>query len=94
MEDLLKQPPPSQERTEEMLDALEKLNDELVVKLERAGNADVKARYRDELLPRLENARRLVHRQSPLAKNVLEDATVLFRELHITAFANVVPPSF
>jgi hypothetical protein len=79
---------------EEMLDDLERLNDAIVLKLDLAGRADVEARYHAELVPKLDEVRRLVARKSPIAKNALEDAIVMFREFHITALATVVPAPF
>ena len=69
---------------EDMLVDLERLVDSVEVKLEAAPPA-ARERFDTVLVPKLEEARRLVAQQSPLAQNSVEDAIVLFRELATTA---------
>lgn len=80
MDPVLSRPIPEPERSaEEMLDELFALDDALERQLLGADDA-VRARYERELLPKLEEAERLVDQKNGLAKNFIEDAIVLFRE--------------
>jgi hypothetical protein len=88
---------PSTELTlpaEDMLADLEKLNDAILLKVAHGGSQDVEKRYQEELAPKLSVIRKLVAQKSPIAKNALEDAIVVFREFHITAMAKVVTAFF
>jgi hypothetical protein len=69
---------------EEMLSDLERLNDATLLKLEQAPDA-TRTRYDRELRPRLEEIRRLVAQRSIIAKNAIEDAITMLREIAITA---------
>ncbi len=78
---------------EEMLEELERLNDAIVLKIERASVA-TRSRYHDELLPRLEQARELTARGTARARNACEDALAAFREVAFTANATVTKAVF
>jgi hypothetical protein len=76
-----------------MLEELERLNDAVVLKLERAG-PDTTKRYAEELVPRLEQARELTARGTARARNACEDALTAFREVAFTANATITKAVF
>lgn len=78
---------------EEMLEELERLNDSILHKLER-GSPELKRRYAEELVPRLEQARELTARATSRARNACEDALAIFREVAFTANATVTKAVF
>lgn len=78
---VLNEPSTELERSaEDMLVDLEQLVDAVEMKLESAPDA-ARARYESILVPKLDDARRLVAQNSPLAKNAVEDAIAAFREM-------------
>ena len=88
----LQQPSTDRERSaEDMLADLERLADAAELKMEISG-PDVKERFAKELIPKLEHVRVLVAQKSPIAKNALDDAIVLFREYLLSAGARIVDP--
>jgi hypothetical protein len=87
---IAEQPSTDLERSpEDMLADLERLADAAELKVEICG-PEVKQRFEEELVPKLEHVRVLVAQKSPIAKNILEDTIVLFREYLLTAGARVV----
>ncbi len=78
---------------EEMLDELERLNESILLKLERA-KPELRRRYHEELVPRLEQARELTARATSRARNACEDALAVFREVAFTANATVTKAVF
>lgn len=70
--------------TEDMLADMEALVDAVEMKLESAPDGS-RARFQDAVMPKVEEARRLSERRAPLARNAIEDAIVLLRELAATA---------
>lgn len=76
-----------------MLAELERLNEALELKLERA-DAGTKRRYAEDLLPRLEQARELTARGTARARNACEDALTVFREVAFTANATITKAVF
>jgi hypothetical protein len=82
---VLPEPSTELERSaEDMLVDLERLVDAVEMKLESAPDA-ARRRFEGVLLPKLDDARRLVAQASPLAKNAVEDVIALFREMATTA---------
>lgn len=78
---------------DEMLEELERLNDAILLKIERA-NPETRRRYHDELVPRLEQARELTARGTARARNACEDALAVFREVAFTANATITKAVF
>lgn len=76
-----------------MLDELERLNESILLKLERA-KPELRRRYHEELVPRLEQARELTARATSRARNACEDALAVFREVAFTANATVTKAVF
>jgi hypothetical protein len=81
---------------EEMLEALEKLDESIEHKLARREDVplEVKKKLETELRPRLEECRTLVARNGSRAKNVCQDTLVLYREFAFTSLTNIVVPHF
>lgn len=82
---VLTEPSTELERSaEDMLVDLEALVDAVEMKLESAP-ASARARFDGVLVPKLDEVRRLVAQESPLAKNAVEDAIAMFREMATVA---------
>jgi hypothetical protein len=75
-----------QRSADELLADLEVLDQAVRRKVEISSRA-VQRRYETELLPKLEEVRKLVERGSTIARNAAEYALVRFREFSITAGA-------
>jgi hypothetical protein len=82
----MRDPSPEQRSADELLADLEQI-DEAVRKKVEIGSDAVKKRYETELVPKLDEVRKLVVRKSTIARNAAEDALVRFREFLITAGA-------